>query len=114
VTKLKIQERPPSTLRNVDGGPPGGAGAEDLRAPIINTKKRRWQALGRLVQGHVLSGPLMAGPREVPELKIRECPPSTLRNIDGGPPRGVGAEDPGAPTINAKKRRQRAPGRCRS
>jgi hypothetical protein len=27
----------------------------------------------------------MVGPREVPELKIREHPPSTLRNIDDGP-----------------------------
>jgi hypothetical protein len=53
-------------------------------------------------------------PWEVPELKVRERPPSTLRNIDGGPPGGAGARDPGAPTINAKKHRQRAPGRCRS
>jgi hypothetical protein len=38
----------------------------------------------------------MAGPWEVPELKIRERPPSTLRNVDGGPSKGAGAEDPGA------------------
>jgi hypothetical protein len=31
-------------------------------------------------------------PREVPELEVRERPPSTLRNVDGGPPRGAGAE----------------------
>jgi hypothetical protein len=29
VPELKIQERPPLTLRNVDGGPLGGAGVED-------------------------------------------------------------------------------------
>jgi hypothetical protein len=31
------------------------------------------------------------GPREVPELEARARPPSTLRNVDGGPSRGVGA-----------------------
>jgi hypothetical protein len=46
----------------------------------------------------------------VPELKIRKRPPSTLRNVDGGPPRGAGAEDLRASTINAKKRQRRAPG----
>jgi hypothetical protein len=35
-------------------------------------------------------------------------PPSTLRNVDGGP-LGGGARDTGAPTINAKKRQRRAP-----
>jgi hypothetical protein len=65
VPELKIQEYPPSMLRNVDsgpqggaragdagaltinvknidGGPPGGARVEDLRATTINAKKRRW------------------------------------------------------------------------
>jgi hypothetical protein len=32
-----------------------------------------------------------ADPREVPELEIRERPPSTLRNVDDGPPGGAGA-----------------------
>jgi hypothetical protein len=45
----------------------------------------------------------MAGPREVPELVIRERLPSTLRNIDGGPLGGAGDVDPDASTINAKK-----------
>jgi hypothetical protein len=31
------------------------------------------------------------GSWEVPKLEVRERPPSTLRNIDGGPPGGVGA-----------------------
>jgi hypothetical protein len=31
-----------------------------------------------------------SGPREMPELKVRQRPPSTLKNIDGGPPRGSG------------------------
>jgi hypothetical protein len=33
----EIRERPPSMLRNIDGGPLGGA-AEDPGAPTINTK----------------------------------------------------------------------------
>jgi hypothetical protein len=33
----------------------------------------------------------------VPELELRERPPSTLRNIDGGPPGGVGAGGPEHP-----------------
>jgi hypothetical protein len=40
----------------------------------------------------------------VPELKIWERPPSTLRNVDDGPPSGAGAGGPGAATIDAKKR----------
>jgi hypothetical protein len=55
----------------------------------------------------------MAGPREVPELEVRERPLSTLRKVDGGPLGGVEAGDLGAPTNNAKKRRQHAPERCR-
>jgi hypothetical protein len=38
----------------------------------------------------------------VPELEVRECPPSTLRNVDGGPSRGARAEGPGAPTTKVK------------
>jgi hypothetical protein len=56
---LEVWEHAPSTLRNVDGGPPEGARARGPRAPTINAKKRQWQ--------------------------IRERPPSTLRNVDGGP-----------------------------
>jgi hypothetical protein len=60
--------------------------------PTINAKKhRRW-----------------APCEAVPE--IWERPPSTLRNVDGGPLRG-GARNLGALTINAKKHRQRPPGR---
>jgi hypothetical protein len=59
VLELEVQEHPPSTLRNVDGGPPGGAGAEGPRAPTTNVKT------------------LMAGPQEVSELKVREHPPPT-------------------------------------
>jgi hypothetical protein len=32
----------------------------------------------------------------VSELEVWERPPSTLRNIDGGPPRGAEAGGPGA------------------
>jgi hypothetical protein len=56
----------------------------------------------------------MANPQEVPELKIQERPPSTIRNIDDGPMGGARAEDLGVPTINAKKYRWWAPGRCQS
>jgi hypothetical protein len=41
------------------------------------------------------------GPREVPELKIRERPPSMLRNVDDGPPRGVRVGDPGAQRLRS-------------
>jgi hypothetical protein len=73
----------------------------------------------------------------VSEPKIRERPPLTLRNIDGGPlggvgaddtgastikiknidgrpPGGAGADDLGAPTINVKNVNGGPPGRCRS
>jgi hypothetical protein len=53
-------------------------------------------------------------PRDVPELEVRERPPSTLINVDSGPPGGARAEAPGAPTINAKKHRRRAPGGARA
>jgi hypothetical protein len=73
VPELEVLKRPPSTLRNVDGGP-----------------------------------------REVPELEVQERPPSTLRNVGDEPMGGAGARGPRASTINAKKRRRRGPGRCRS
>jgi hypothetical protein len=44
---------------NIDGGALGGAGVEGLGAPTIDVKTS------------------MAGPREVPELEIREHPTST-------------------------------------
>jgi hypothetical protein len=74
--------------------PVGGAGVVDPGASTINAKKRRRRAT-----------------LEVPELEIQERPPSTLRNINGGPPVRY-QRDQGAPTINADKHRQRAPGRC--
>jgi hypothetical protein len=46
-----------------------GGGAGDPGAPTINVKKRRRRAIW-----------------EVSELEIQERLPSTLRNIDGGPP----------------------------
>jgi hypothetical protein len=72
--------------------PLGGAGAKDPRAPTINAKKCRWRA-----------------PWVVLELKIQECPPPTLRNIDGRHMGDVGARDPGAPTMNAKKHQRWTP-----
>jgi hypothetical protein len=49
----------------------------------------------------------------VSELKIQEHLPSTLRNIDDGPPGGVGAGDLGASTINVKNVDARPPGGAR-
>jgi hypothetical protein len=81
-------------------------GHRELGAPTINVKTST------------------TGPREVPELKFREHPPSTSKcrrrvpgrcqrwrsgsdhhqreNVDDRPPGGTGARDPGAPTINVK------------
>jgi hypothetical protein len=36
------------------------------------------------------------------EPEIREHPPSTHGNIDGGPPLADADQDPGSPTINIK------------
>jgi hypothetical protein len=56
----------------------------------------------------------MVGPREVLELKVRERLPLTLKNVDGRPLGGAGARGPGAPIMNAKKHRRRAPGGVRA
>jgi hypothetical protein len=103
-------------VKNVNGGPLGDVRAVDPRAPTINAKKHRRRA------------PWEAVP------KIRESSPSTLRNVDDGPPLGrsqswisrsvhhqryetttmgplggVRAGDLGAPIINTKKHQRRAP-----
>jgi hypothetical protein len=80
-------------LRKVDGGPPGGAGAGDLGVPTINVKTSMAATLGGAGAEDPEALTINAKkrrwrtPSEVSELKIRERPPSTLRNIDGGPPR---------------------------
>jgi hypothetical protein len=108
VPELKVREQPPSTLRNIDGGPSGGVRAGGPGAPTINAKKRRQRAPGRCWSWRTRSAhhqcheTSTAAPREVPELVVRERPPSTLRNIDGGPPGGARAGGLRAPTINAK------------
>jgi hypothetical protein len=92
----EIWEHPPSTLGNIDDGPLRRVRAADPGAPTINAKKRRRWA-----------------PWDVSELDIRECPPSMLRNINGGPL--VGADgDPRVPTINVKNVDHGPPRRCRS
>jgi hypothetical protein len=92
--------------------PLGCAEAGDPGPPTINVRKHRWRAHW-----------------EVPELNIREHPPSTIENVDDeapgrcqswrsgsanhqhqkmsmvGPRGGVGDEDPGASIINIGKRR---------
>jgi hypothetical protein len=50
-------------------GPLEGVEAKDPGAHTINAKKHRRRSLW-----------------EIPELEIRECPPSMLENVDGGPP----------------------------
>jgi hypothetical protein len=56
--------------KNIDVMPPlGGAGVVDPGAPTMNVNERRLRA-----------------PCEVPELEIRERPPSTVRNVDSDPP----------------------------
>jgi hypothetical protein len=91
-----IGERPPSTLRNVNVG--------SREVPELKIQERPPSMLRNLD----------GGPREVLELVIRDHPLSTLRNVNGGPPGGAEASDPRAPTINTKKRRRRARGRCQS
>jgi hypothetical protein len=49
----------------------------------------------------------------VSKLEIRERPPSTLENFDGGPLGGAD-RDPGAPTINVTNIDGGLPWRCRS
>jgi hypothetical protein len=86
---MKIQEKPLSTLRNIDGGPLGGSNGDPV-AHTINTKKCRRRAT-----------------REVMS-EIREHPPSTLKTSIADP-LGGGAEDSGAPTISAEKHQWWAP-----
>jgi hypothetical protein len=89
-----------------------------LGPPRERLRTRRWgQFFGaRSIILNFFTWQSTAGPREVPEMKVQERPPLTLRSIDDGPPGGAGAEGLGASTINAKKRRgrRRVPGRCRS
>jgi hypothetical protein len=89
--RAEVRERPPSTLGNVDDGPPGGVGAGDPGAPTINAKKHRRWALGRC----------QSGDPGVPTIN--------LKNVNDGPLGGAGAGDLRAPTINAKKHRWRPP-----
>jgi hypothetical protein len=58
----------------------------DTGAPTINAKKCRRRNILR--SRNAMS-------------RIRERPPSTLKNVDGGPLRGAEG-DPGASTINAR------------
>jgi hypothetical protein len=80
---MKIRERPPLMLRNINGGPLGGAEAEDLGAPTINTKKHRRRAPGGAKAEDPGAPTINAkkcrwwAPKEVPMLVIQEHPPST-------------------------------------
>jgi hypothetical protein len=73
--------------------------------PQERLRTHRWGQLFNALLSYLefFTSQSTAGPREVPKLEIRERPPSALRNVDSGPPRGARAEDPGAPTINAEK-----------
>jgi hypothetical protein len=92
-------------------GPLRGAGAGDPGASTINAKKHRRRApLGDAEAGDPEALTINAkkhrrrAPWEMPELVIRERPPLTLKNVDGGALGGAGTEDSEASTINVKKR----------
>jgi hypothetical protein len=97
VPNLKIQEHTPSTLRNIDGVPPGGAEAEDSGAPTINAKKHRWWAPG--------GGPHLGSKRCVVNLKQTH-----LRS----PPLGKGSETKTRPELASGSRARSACRACPS
>jgi hypothetical protein len=92
VPELEVGERPPSMLRNVDGGPPGGAGARGQGAPTINAKKHQRWAPGRCWRQVRQRPPpklktLMVGPLGV----LAACSAAgttEVEDVDGRPPRG--------------------------
>jgi hypothetical protein len=90
VPELKIRERRPSTLRNVEGAPLAGAD-RDPGAPTINIKNVDCEPLGGARVGDPRMSTINAkkhrrwAPWEVSELEIQEHPPSTLGNVDGEP-----------------------------
>jgi hypothetical protein len=126
---MEIRKCPPSTLRNIDGGPlKGGAGG--LTTPTTNTKKYRrhtpWEAVPEVQERppstlrNIDSGPPGPHGGAVPiraMTEVQERPPSTLRNIDSEPPdphegsghHPINDKGPVASTINAKKHRQWTP-----
>jgi hypothetical protein len=108
----RCRQHPPSTQKTWTVSPLRG-GARDLGVPTINTKKCRWRAPWKAVRRsgsphHQRKKMLMADPLEggagdqgVPTInakkcrrrtpseavpEMRECLPSTLKNVDGGPP----------------------------
>jgi hypothetical protein len=91
VPELEIQERPASTLKMSTTDPLRDAEAGDPRAPTINAKKRRWRDPWRVL------------------MEIRQHPPSTLKNVDGGPPRRCRSCISEIAHHQRKKCRQRAP-----
>jgi hypothetical protein len=77
-------------VQDVDGGPPVRRCSRIRERPPSILRKCRHRAPWGCCQ------------------RIQKHSSSTLRNVDGGP-LGVLSENPGAPTINVKKYRQRAP-----
>jgi hypothetical protein len=88
VSELEIWERQPSMIRNVDDGPPGGAGAGDPGGPTIDAKKRRRQTLGGVGVGD-------PGALTINAKKRRRWAPG-----------GAGAEDLGAQCLRSPPLRQ--------
>jgi hypothetical protein len=80
------------------GTPPSGYRRRPPGPPRERLRTRRWGQLFGAPLGYLklFTWQSMAGPRQVPELEVRERPPSTLRNVDDGPLGGAGAGDPGA------------------
>jgi hypothetical protein len=81
----EIWESPPSMLKHVDGGPPGGADG-DPGALTINAEKTS------------MAGPLGGSDGDP------GAPTINAGNVDGGPLGGDDG-DPGVSTINARKHR---------
>jgi hypothetical protein len=140
VPKLEVREHQPSTLRNVDVGPPGGCWRYLRQRPPPKLKALMTAPLGVLIGSpasatteveDVHGGPPEGCWRQVrqrpsPKLETSMADPlgvlttgpaaatTEVGDVDGGPPGGAGSKCPGAPSINAKKHRRRAPGRSQS
>jgi hypothetical protein len=101
-TYVAARECTPSPCLDLElicgGTPPSGYRRRPPGPPRERLRTRRWGQLFGAPLGYLelFTWQSIAGPRQVPELEVRECPPSTLRNVDDGPLGGARAGDPGA------------------
>jgi hypothetical protein len=70
-------------VEDIDGGPTWGCSRQVQQQPPLKLKMS------------------MADPQDVLELEVQERPPSTLRNVNDGPPGGARANDPGAQRLRS-------------